>query len=39
MDKKAKKIAKIYAASLSPVLAGVIVVLKKFFYNEPGKIK
>ena len=39
MDDKTKKNAKIYATSLSPVIAGVIVVLKKFFYNKPGKIK
>lgn len=35
MDKKTKKIAKIFAASLPPVF----VVLKKIFYNTPGKIK
>lgn len=34
MDKKTKKIA-IIAASLFPVLE----VLKKIFYNKPGKIK
>lgn len=34
MDDKAKK-----NAIISAVIAGVCVVLKKFFYNEPGKIK
>lgn len=39
MNDKTKKIAKIYAASLSPVITAVYVVLKKIFYNTPGKIK
>lgn len=35
MNDKTKKIAKIFAA----LLPTVIVVLKKIFYNTPGKIK